>query len=179
MSRHTKVVLAGYALLVAAGGAIGAGTASSATTTVATDACRTQSLRVTLGQGEGALGHYYVPIVFINTGSTCTITGYPDVSYYAGTDQHQVGDAAAHEPGPTPTVVLRTGESAYAWLNQVNVDNYDPAVCKPLAVTGVRVYPPDNTSPVLLPEPSARGCALRMVDQRQLTVHAVREDVGP
>jgi len=196
MSIRTKVVLAACTLLVAACGGntttaspstttVTSATTSSTTSTAGTPAttaavgtCRTDSLRVTLGPGQGAAGHYYVPIVFTNTGRTCAITGFPGVSYYAGADHHQVGDAASREPGPIPTIVLGAGESAFAWLNQVNVDNYDPAVCQPVAVTGLRVYPPDNTGPVLLPEPNARGCVRPMAGQ-QLTVRAVREGASP
>lgn len=200
MSIRTNLVLVACTLLVAACGGAGAGpptttttpaatttatstttasTTTAAATTVAMAMCRTESLRVTLGQGNGAAGHYYVPIVFTNTGRTCTLTGYPGVSYYAGADQHQVGDAAEREAVSTPTVVLHTGESAYAWVNQVNVGAYDPTRCQPVAATGLRVYPPDNTVPVLLPEPNARGCALHMAGQQHLTVRAVRADASP
>ncbi|QUQ64095.1 DUF4232 domain-containing protein [Kutzneria sp. CA-103260] len=197
MYGRTMVLAAACALIAACGtggtSAAPATTAATTPTTViatatmsgnppatgATTACATASLRVTLGQGEGAAGHYYVPIVFTNTGRACTITGYPGVSYYAGADQHQVGDPAAREPDTVRTLVLGTGESAYAALNQVNVDNFDPAVCQPVAATGLRVYPPNNTGSVLLPEPNARGCARSMVGQQQLTVRAVAEGSGP
>lgn len=184
MSIRTNVVLIACTLLVAACGVAGTGAAQSATRTESTAgsttaACRTESLRVSLGPGEGAAGHHYVPIVFTNAGPTCAITGFPGVSYYAGMDNHQVGDAAARDPEPIQRVVLRAGESAYAWLNQVNVDNYDPAVCQPVGATGLRVYPPDNTAPALLPEPGARGCARHMAGQDQLTVRAAHEGLGP
>lgn len=192
MLNRTSFVLAACALLVAACGATGttaapstttsttaSGTTTAGTTTVVVAACRVGALHVSLGPGEGAAGHYYVPIVFTNTGRTCTITGYPGVSYYAGADQHQVGDPAAREAGTVRTVTLHTGESAYAWLNQVNVDNYDPALCQPVKVDGIRVYPPDNTSAVLLPEPNARGCSLHLVGQQQLTVRTVSPGAGP
>jgi len=200
MSRKPMAALAMCALLAAACGTAGTPSATPSTTTAstigttaatstpdtsapgtttATVQCRTEALRVTLGQGDGAAGHYYAPIVFTNTGHACTMTGYPGVSYYAGADQHQVGDAAAREPEQVPTIALRTGESAYAWLNQVNVDNYDPAACQPQAAAGLRVYPPDNTAPVVLPEPNARGCARHLAGQQQLTVRAVRAGIGP
>ncbi|MFD8496755.1 DUF4232 domain-containing protein [Amycolatopsis sp. NPDC059657] len=139
--------------------------------------CAADALQVSLGQGNGAAGHFYVPIVFTNTGRACRITGYPDVSYFAGHDHHQVGDAAAREPGPTPMVLLRRGQSASAWVDQVNVDNYDPDECGPTAVTGLRVQLPGTGTAVLLAEPNARGCAEHMPGQPQLTVRPVHHGV--
>ncbi|MFC0432012.1 DUF4232 domain-containing protein [Kutzneria buriramensis] len=184
MARLNVVLLAGCGVLAACATTSTVATPSTTASTVATSTtaaaapCRTESLRVSLGQGEGAAGHHYVPIVFTNAGPACTITGFPGVSYYAGADQHQVGDAAAREPGAPTAIVLGPDSSAYAWLNQVNVDNYDPAVCQPVAATGLRVYPPDNTAFVLLPEPNARGCT-RPMDGQQLTVRAVQGGSSP
>jgi hypothetical protein len=141
--------------------------------------CTTKSLRIALGSGNGGAGHYYVPIIFTNAGGTCAISGYPGVSYVAGADEHQVGDAAAREPVDTPMLVLRNGESVSAWVNQVNVDNFDPAVCGPVSAAGLRVYPPDNTDSVVLPEPSVRACANHLAGQDQLTVRAVQIGTAP
>ncbi|SDW78873.1 Protein of unknown function [Amycolatopsis xylanica] len=166
-------VPAGIALLTAAA-VSGPGTAE-ATTPERVARCSTDSLSVSLGPGEGAAGHFYVPVLFTNDGqAACRIGGHPDVAYFAGADRHQVGDAAARLPEPTPTVVLRTGQTATAWLDQVNVDNYDPVACAPTPVSGLRVYPPGDTVPVLLTEPNARGCARHMDGQYQLTIRAVR-----
>ncbi|UKD57515.1 DUF4232 domain-containing protein [Amycolatopsis sp. FU40] len=143
----------------------------------ATAPCRTSGLDVALGQGEGAAGHYYVPIVFTNFGGdACALRGYPGVSYVV--DRRQVGDAAKREPGPVPALTLAPGQSAAAWLDQVNVDVYDPASCAPTPVDGLRVYPPDNTKPVFLAEPNARACAKHMPDQHPLVVRAVQDGNG-
>ncbi|MGW4527315.1 DUF4232 domain-containing protein [Amycolatopsis sp. NPDC004378] len=154
----------------------------SRTTTVpaasALTRCTTAALRVSLGQGEGAAGHFYVPVLFTNTGNACGITGYPGVSYFAGSDEHQVGAAAIRDPGPVPRVVLQQGQSASAWVDEVNADNYDPAECDPTPVTGLRVYPPGDTQAVLLPQPGARACAQEMPGQRTLAVRAVQSDTG-
>ena len=141
--------------------------------------CSTDSLRISLGGGNAGAGHYYVPIVFTNTGGTCVISGHPGVSYVGGADEHRIGDAAAWEPGDTPVLVLRKGESASAWLDQLNVDNFDPAVCAPVPAGGLRVYPPDNTGSVVLPEPNARACANHLVGEHQLAVRAVRVGTTP
>jgi hypothetical protein len=136
-------------------------------------------MHITLGSGNGAAGHYYVPIIFTNAGATCTITGFPGVFYVGGADQHQIGDAATRESAATPVLVLRNGESASSWVNQVNVDVYDPAVCGPVSADGLRVYPPNNTVPVVLAESNARACANHMVGQDQLTVRTVQMGITP
>ena len=61
--------------------------------------CGPTSLQVTLGQTEGAMGNHYTPIVFTNIGTvSCTLDGYPDVSFVddGGTD---VGAPAATADG--------------------------------------------------------------------------------
>ncbi|GAA0594852.1 hypothetical protein GCM10010174_07560 [Kutzneria viridogrisea] len=139
------------------------------------ETCATSSLSIVLGEGNGAVGHFYRPIVLTNiSNNPCGITGYPGVSYVAGGDRHQIGDAASREAGPKPEVVLQQGQSALGWLNQVNVDNYDFTACEPTPVDGLRVYPPDNTESVILPVPHARGCTRHMSGQSQLTVAPMR-----
>ncbi|MFE3171624.1 DUF4232 domain-containing protein [Amycolatopsis sp. NPDC059090] len=141
-----------------------------------TASCRTSGLHLALGRGEGAAGHYYVPIVFTNSGrGACALGGHPGVSYVAGPDRHQVGDAAAREPGVAPRLTLAPGQSATAWVDQVDVDVYDPASCAPRSVYGLRVYPPGNTESAIVAEPGARACAKHMPGQRPLAVRAVQE----
>ncbi|MFG1643516.1 DUF4232 domain-containing protein [Amycolatopsis sp. NPDC049252] len=41
----------------------------------------------------------YTPIVVTDTGGPCRITGNPGVSFYAGSDHHQVGEAATRDTG--------------------------------------------------------------------------------
>lgn len=135
--------------------------------------CTTAALRISLGRWEGALGHRYVPVVFTNVGAPCRITGHPGVSYYGGTDHHQVGEAAVRDPGPRAVLLLHRGESATAWVDQVNVYLYEPEQCGPVPVTGLRVHPPGSTTAVLLPETGANACTKHMPGQRTLGVRAV------
>jgi len=155
-------------------------TGKPGTTTPATPVrqCTTAALAVKLGPSEGAAGHRYTPIVFTNTGGSCRITGYPGVSFYAGGDHHQVGEAATRDAGSTPAVVLQRGQSASAWVDQLNPGLFDPAQCGPTPVTGLRVYPPGNTVPVLLPQADAQACAKVIPGQRLLSVRAVQRGSG-
>src|ERR1700754_750226 len=56
--------------------------------------CHTNDLGVKPGTGGAAAGTQYVPLVLSNTsGRTCTLYGYPGVSWVAGDQGTQVGDA--------------------------------------------------------------------------------------
>src|SRR5437899_967717 len=62
-----------------------------------------------------------------------------------------------------------TISTAAADLKLVNVQNFDPAVCKPTDVTGLRVYLPQETAAKFLPAPGT-GCASSAIPGDQLEV---------
>jgi hypothetical protein len=104
--------------------------------------CKVADLGGTLGESEGAAGTLYRALVFTNTGRrTCTIQGFPGVSFVAGHDGLEVGDPAVRNGVKGPAVRLRPGSSAAAPLGFTNLGALDPAQCKPTAVRGLRVYP--------------------------------------
>jgi hypothetical protein len=109
-----------------------------------------------------------------DSASACTITGYRGVSYVTGKGGDQVGDAAVRSAGSVSTVTLQPGQQASATVDQVDVANYPAAECQPVDAAGLRVYPPDDTVPVLLSEPHARACARHMPNQHQLSVRPVQ-----
>jgi hypothetical protein len=94
------------------------------------------------------------------------------VSYVAGADGHQVGPAAFREGTKGNAVKLNQGQSAAADLQFVNVQNFDPAVCKPTEVTGLRIYLPQETASNFLPAPGT-GCAGDKIPGNQLAVKTV------
>jgi hypothetical protein len=121
--------------------------------------CTTGQLTAKLGPGEGAAGSVYRPLVFTNTGRrACELRGFPGVSYVAGDDGHQVGPAAAMVGGRGPQVRIEPGRSASAALQLANVGNFDPGVCRPTAVRGLRVYPPGDKAALFVPA-EGTGCA--------------------
>jgi hypothetical protein len=136
--------------------------------------CRTAGLRVTLGPPDGTAGSTYRSIIFTNTGgSTCTLRGFPGVSYVAGDDGHQVGPAADWA-GPVGNAVrLAPGGRATAQLQLVDVLNYDTAVCRPTPVRGLRIYPPGERAAVFVAAPGT-GCAGKLPGF-QLSVRAVEQ----
>jgi hypothetical protein len=139
--------------------------------------CKVADLKLGLGGGDAAAGTAYRHLVFTNKGSrTCTIQGFPGVSYVAGDDGHQVGPAAYRVGKKGPVVTLKPGASAYADIGFVQVANYDPAVCKPTEVRGLRVYPPHDYDSMFLPN-AGTGCA-GTPPGNQLTVATVQAGTG-
>jgi hypothetical protein len=123
-------------------------------------ACPTSSLRVKPGVGQGYAGGVYVVIDFTNTGaSSCTLFGYPGVSLVKGPPYTQIGLAAKRSTTtPKTLVTLAPGATANALLQIVDALNYPSANCGPTKATALKIYPPNQTEPVYLPNTSS-GCA--------------------
>jgi len=63
--------------------------------------CVTSALKVAVprGQGNGAAGSSYYPIQFTNaSGTSCTLYGYPGVSFVTAPGGRQIGIAATRNP---------------------------------------------------------------------------------
>ncbi|MGW4162451.1 DUF4232 domain-containing protein [Streptomyces sp. NPDC004788] len=114
--------------------------------------CRSSQLSAALTTPEPAAGSIYATLVFTNTSTvTCTMTGYPGVSYVAQNGV-QSGNAAVREPGTVTTVTLKPGGRASAKLRDANgVSGYDPAQCKLSPAEGLRIYPPDQKAALFVP----------------------------
>jgi hypothetical protein len=114
--------------------------------------CISVDLEVSLGASEGTAGKSHRALVFANTGRRiCTIQGFPGVSFVAGDDGHQVGQAADRDGPKGPTVTLTPGATATAPLVFVNLGVFDPTACQPTPVRGLRVYPPHETRAKFVP----------------------------
>ena len=184
--------LVSLGLVAAAAAACGGGTAAVATKQAAPQApagqqhaktnqvaatgsgrCATRDLTVHLGAAGGAAGSTYEPLVFTNKGSaTCTLDGYPGVSFVAPQTGKQVGAAASRNPQHAATSVsLAAGASASAMVQVVNHANYDPASCKATTVSGLRVYPPGSTTAAYVPFTHTQQACSTSVNQ--LSVQAV------
>ena len=102
----------------------------------------------------------YEVIDFTNTGaSTCTLFGYPGVSLVSGPPYTQIGLAAKRNTStPKKLVTLAPGATANALLQIVDALNYPSASCGPTKATALKIYPPNQTAPVYLPNTS-NGCA--------------------
>ena len=124
-----------------------------------TPACATSALQVKLGSSDGYAGGVYVIIDFTNTsGSTCTLFGYPGVSLVTGPPYKQIGLAAKRSTSTSKKLVtLAAGATANAQLQIVDALNFPSASCGPTKATALKIYPPNQTEPVYLPNTSS-GC---------------------
>jgi len=132
---------------------------SSSSAPAGPPACPTSSLQVKLGVSQGYAGGVYVVIDFTNTGaSTCSLFGYPGVSLVKGPPYTQIGLAAKRSTStPKKLVTLAPGATANALLQIVDALNYPSASCGPTKATALKIYPPNQTEPVYLPNTSS-GC---------------------
>jgi uncharacterized protein DUF4232 len=113
--------------------------------------CATTSLTASMGPGNGGAGSSYYPIEFTNSSSvTCSLYGYPGVSF-VGASGVQVGMAAVEDPTyPRQLVMLTPGSTVRAELRITDAQNYPPSTCQPATVNRLRVFPPGQTSPLYI-----------------------------
>ena len=152
------------------GSATGPGAAGSAS------GCSSRYLRADVGATQGTAGSVYTVLVFTNlNNASCTLYGYPGVSFGAGTPVTQVGLAAAENSGtPRELVTLKPGGVASAQLQIVDAGNFSPSQCHRVTATWLQVYPPNQTAPLYVHYKSDT-CAKRV---QILTVGAVRPGSG-
>jgi len=115
--------------------------------------CGTAALRVTLGSREGAAaGHFYRTVDFTNISSaSCTLYGYPGVSFVAAIGGNQIGAAASRSPASKRLVVLAPGKKAHALLDLLDVLNFPPSECAASDAHWIKVYPPNQFSATYVP----------------------------
>jgi hypothetical protein len=144
-----------------------------------TAACTTAGLKVTTGQGNGAAGSVIVPLEFTNTGTaSCTLFGYPGVSFVTGAGGSQLGASAGQDPAtPRQQITLAPGGSAHALLQVAVAQNFPPAKCKLTTAHLLKVYPPGQTAPLYVSYTSAT-CANPSKAVRTLMVQTVQPGAG-
>ncbi len=111
--------------------------------------CASRDLGVHAGNGQGAAGSTYIPIVFTNNSdASCTLYGYPGVSLAGGSPVRQIGVAADENPAtPRRLVTLAPGAVGSALLRIVAAQNFPAARCHQVPATYLQVYPPNQTTP--------------------------------
>lgn len=150
---------------------------TTATGPTTSNQCQAGSLGASLQPGPSAAGSESAALVLTNTGSvTCTVEGYPGVSYVTGDAGTQVGNPAERTGPAGSVVVLDPGASASALVLFTQVFSYPEATCAPTPVRGLRVYPPNNTDALFVPR-EGTGCASTDPAVSQLKVQAVTTGV--
>jgi hypothetical protein len=122
--------------------------------------CKASELKLAFGHdSDHAMQKTYTSLQFTNVGQrTCTLQGFPGVSYVTGDSGQQVGLAANRTGNLGAAVTLRPGGSTNAGLIMVNPDPYPAEQCKAVDVRGLRVYPPNETAAMFLPT-SGSSCS--------------------
>jgi hypothetical protein len=135
--------------------------------------CKAADVTLSFGQGDAAAGTVYRQLVITNSsGRKCIVQGFPGVSYVAGADGHQVGQAAVRVGTKGAAFTLNKGDSVQADIGFVQVANFEPATCRPTATNGLRIYLPQDTASKFIADPGT-GCANTKIPGDQLTVKTV------
>jgi hypothetical protein len=140
-------------------------------------ACPTRYLGVKAGLSQGTAGSIYQVIDFTNISNvTCTLYGYPGVSFAStGTSGGQIGAAAKENPAtPRKLVTLAPGAVANALLQIVQAGSFPPAKCGMVTAHWLVIYPPNQTTPVYLSYTS-QACSKQI---QILTVSVVQPGSG-
>lgn len=148
----------------------GSPTTTSPAAPASSGRCHTGDLALKIGGGDAAAGTQREFLVFTNkSGGPCTLYGYPGVSWVTGDQGTQVNDPFQRiDPARRTHLTLAPGKQANAVLVTHTAENYPAATCKPVSTRGFRVYPPDETAAIFVPQPqtacSVRGVGLAQVE---------------
>jgi hypothetical protein len=141
-----------------------ASTPTSAATPPGPPGCASTALTARLGPGSGAAGSSYYPVELTNSSSsTCSLYGYPGVSFIIAASGSQIGASAIEDPAfPRRLVTLAPGATAHAVLQVVDARNYPASTCHPVTAHSLRIYPPGQTT-ALSVSFTATACAATSV----------------
>jgi hypothetical protein len=156
---------------------------SSGTPSAVAAGCASSGLKVTVDttQSGAAAGSTYVPIDFTNTSSSsCTLFGYPGVSFVSSPTGGQLGKPATRNPAdPAATVTLAPGGVAHATLQVAEAGNYSASACTPVTAHWLRIFPPNQITAVYA-HYTVQACSARLPHNlgSQLAVYVVRPGPG-
>lgn len=147
----------------------GGGGGSSVTT------CRAGQLAVTVRPFDSAMSQTHSHVLFRNNSHiTCTLYGYPGVSFVRDDAGTQTGEPARPSGvGKKTVVTLKPGGIAHADLTKISTGAVPG--CKPVTVRGFRVYPPDESAAVFVSSPQT---ACSAAGKPELTIDPVAAGAG-
>jgi len=108
--------------------------------------------------GGGAAGSVFMKLNLTNTGpESCVLRGFAGVSLAADAAGAPIGAPATRDEAAAPTdVLLAPGETGSAVLRYTQAGNYPD--CAPVDAAGYRIYPPEDTASLFLPQPT-KACS--------------------
>lgn len=125
--------------------------------------CTSADLQASLGGGAGAgMSQDHTGLQLRNIGSSaCTVQGYPGASWVAEVGGHEIGGPAEQSPdatgSPEQAVTLAPGAVASAPLDIVAAAAIPQPECKPVPVSGLRVYLPGGQPALFISLPTPAG----------------------
>lgn len=135
-----------------------AGSSSTATTTPASSpqsspaqaspaSCVSSDLQAKLGASQGAAGTIYQVVVLTNTSdATCTLYGYPGVSFVSGVGGKVIGAPAVRNPAFADALVtLAPGGQANTLVGVEDVGALPQSKCQAGKATWLQIYAPGDT----------------------------------
>jgi Protein of unknown function (DUF4232) len=164
----------------AAGGSASASPAAVTTTSAppaGPPGCLASGLQAQLGVSQGTLGTIYQVVVLTNTSAaTCTLYGYPGVSFVTGQGGSQVGAPASKNTVITPVLVtLAPGGKADVLLAVHDAGAYSPSSCGLTSVGWLKIYPPGDYGSLYV-QYNTQACAKPSLSIMSVT--AVRSGAG-
>ena len=116
-------------------------------------ACASSQLSAALNNRGVGAGQFYAELVFTNTSATtCTLSGYPGVSYVGANGVQSGNPAQRSSVDPVTTVTLKPHGTAGAQFQDSNgISGYSPEQCQLAPADGLRVYPPGQTAALFVP----------------------------
>jgi hypothetical protein len=136
--------------------------------------CSTGGLRISLGTAGATAGSLYYSLQFTNTaGTSCSLYGYPGVSFVSAPGGAELGGPAARDVAAGPALVtLAPGATAHAAVQVEQAQNYPTSTCKPVTAHWLRVYPPGQYAP-LYADLTALTCTGSIPGGTTLGIYAV------
>lgn len=139
--------------------------------------CLASGLQPELGVSQGTAGTIYQVVVLTNTSATtCTLFGYPGVSFVTGQGGSQIGKPASKNTVVTPVLVtLAPGGKANLLLAVHDAGAFSASSCQLTNVGWLKIYPPGDFGAVYV-QYGTQACANPAVSIMAVT--AVRAGAG-
>jgi hypothetical protein len=102
--------------------------------------------------GDSGAGQFHQRLVLTNNADTCTLHGYPGVSFVDAAGQ-LLGSPAAESKATVRRETLKTGGAVFAVLTYSNAQAYPDSTCRAKQADRVRVYPPGERQPLFAADP--------------------------
>jgi len=150
--------------------------ASSPAAAAGPSGCLASGLQAQVTGSQGAAGTIYEVIELTNTSSaTCSLYGYPGVSFVTGAGGAQVGLPATKDPVVAKTLVTLAPGAHAAFLLGVHEAGAYPT-CKMVTVDWLRIYPPGDFGSINL---QVKNQACSNANLSTLSVSPVRAGANP